>query len=158
MNRRIIVFVVFVSLLICKQGYCLFRDDIGNQQVQSAIKIKRAKDEQRKKQYEQIKQQEAIKKDNTADNMTYSSQTSKQKSTKENFTQAINSEKTKPLLQYKRYTSKGAIIDTAHPAVVLTNTTVKKQEKRRSNKGFIFLLLVLGIGGFIIFRQQPKKG
>ncbi len=158
MNKKIIAFAVFVSLLICKQGYCLFRDDVAAQQVKSLIRIQRAKDEQRKKQYDQVKQQEKINEETLADDMTYSSQTPEQKTTKkEDFIKVSNNQENKPTLQYKRYNREGLIVDTAPPVIVPTKTIVKQEEKKHSNNGIVFLFLVLGIGGFIVFRRQQKK-
>ncbi|MBU1043755.1 MAG: hypothetical protein KJ915_05085 [Candidatus Omnitrophica bacterium] len=157
MKLKSIALILFAVLFLSSPGYCLFCDDISPQQVQSSIKMQRVKDEQRKTQAEQVDSQTV---DNlkAVQNQPISSSLSDDKTvSKQAFIESIKVEANQPMPQFKRITPQGMIVDTAQPLVALPITIAKKEEKKSSHGGFIFLLLVLCIVGVMSFKQQKNK-
>lgn len=156
MRLRSIAIGLCAVFLICDQGYCLFRDDVGAPQVYSAIKMQRAKDEQRKNEAEQVKPQ-AVSEEIEQNDKTYNAQINMSASSLA-FPAAVTSpESIGPVPQYKRLTPQGTVVDTPRPVLVQSAKVESKIEPSNLNQGFIVLLLVLLIAGFIIFKQRGSK-
>jgi hypothetical protein len=158
MKLKSIALGLCAVFFMCNQGYCLFRDDVSAQQVESAMKIQKAKDEQRKKQNEQVKLQEADKVASAQNGSTDSSQPAARTSSKTSPSAAVITPiAAKSMPQYKRLAPNGTIIDTPQPFVAKPAPIAKQEVKKPSYAGLIFLLLILGVGGLIAFKQKNNK-
>ncbi len=157
MKLKSMILALCIIFLMCEQGYCLFPDTVSSQQVSSALKIQRAKDEQRKKiadkEKKEKRQKEKLDKKNTGSGaQTYSSSAKKSKTT---AAQELG-QKTIPMPQYKRHTPQGTIVNTPQPKSIEPIVAEQEQEKKKSRGGFIFLLVVLATIGVMHLKQKKK--